>query len=1064
MKHSLTLLTALLLAPLTSIRAAELTLTAPLDYQVVQRSTPAKGLVRIAGELSEEVAGADVSVEARLVGEKQESAWLRVGGSVSGRKVSGTVEAPAGGWWKLEVRVSQGGKQLALGSVAHVGIGEVFVVAGQSNSANHGEEKQTTKTRRVASFDGKAWRIADDPQPGASGGGGSFVPPFADAVAEKENVLVGILACGIGATSVREWLPKGATFPNPPTLMGRVEQLADGQWASKGAAYEAFVARMKSVGPQGFRAVLWHQGESDANQKDATRTLPGRLYREHLEKIIRESRRAIGWEAPWFVAQASYHVPGDEGSDDIRAAQASLWKDGIALEGPDSDALKGKLRERDGKGVHFSGEGLRVHGAKWAEKVIPWLGQQPSAPSSAKSAASEFRLAAPFAEHMVLQREQRVPVWGWSAAGDVVTVQFAAQSKSGVADASGKWAVMLDAMKANSEPQTMTVSSRSGARVEIGDVLIGEVWLCAGQSNMAMTVDGQTKWLHVGGIADAKEVVRGSANPLLRQFSVEWKTDTRPQDDCKGSWSIAGPDATANFSATGYFFARELQQRLKVPVGVINASFGGSSVEGWTSREALERESDSEFVGKMNQLIHDYDHHEQLVAAYVSALSAWEKKYNREDPNGDSDDNEYMSTAEGKKVTLPASLAKLGCPDGGVVWLRRDIEVPAEFGNAWRFDFPACRAFYSVFLNGTKVFDASPTNDNARRSTRPTPPRTLTKPGKNTLVVKLHSQSGASGITSGPFSIVPFNGKLAAVPLAGDWLCKVEKTFAPLPKNAAPMPVAPVKGTLHWMPVPSQYNAMLHPLIPYAMRGVAWYQGESNVGNARYAQHLKILVNDWRRRWGSGDFPFYSCQLAGFGPRSIKPTDSPWAECRERQTAVLDLPNTGLVNLIDTCEDGDLHPLNKQDPGKRLALVALANTYGFKDLAWSGPVFDSMKIAGGKAILTFKHIGGGLVAKPLPATYHPNQRKPELAAKPLELPSPGSELQGFILCDASQKWVNAQARIEGEKVIVWSPEVPSPVAVRYAWANHPVCNLSNQAGLPAFAFRTDDWPAPNVEK
>jgi hypothetical protein len=376
MKPTLTLPTALLLAPLAVCHAAELTLTSPLDYAVMQRSRPGKGWVRIAGELSEGVAGADVSIEARLVGEQQETEWLRAGGSVSGRKVSGTVEAPAGGWYKLEVRVSRGGKEAALGTVAHVGIGEVFVIAGQSNSANHGEERQTTKSRRVAAFDGKEWRIADDPQPGASGGGGSFAPAFADAVVEKENVPVGIIACGIGATSVREWLPKGATFPNPPTLVSRVEQLPTGQWTSKGEAYEAFIARMKSAGLQGFRAVLWHQGESDANQKDATRTLPGKLYREYLKKIIRESRRAIGWNAPWFVAQASYHAPGDEGSDDIRAGQASLWKDGIALEGPDSDALKGKLRERDGSGVHFSDEGLRVHAAKWAEKVLPWLHAQ----------------------------------------------------------------------------------------------------------------------------------------------------------------------------------------------------------------------------------------------------------------------------------------------------------------------------------------------------------------------------------------------------------------------------------------------------------------------------------------------------------------------------------------------------------------------------------------------------------------------------------------------------------------------------------------------------------------
>ncbi len=266
-----------------------------------------------------------------------------------------------------------GEEVLAVSEVEHVGIGEVFVIAGQSNSANYGEEKLTPQSGLVTTFDGKAWRLASDPQPGASGNGGSFIPPFADAVVRQEKVPVGIVACGIGATSVREWLPEGSTFPNPPTLIGRVQQLSDGTWASNGAAFNMFVARMKSLGSEGFRAVLWHQGESDANQKDPQRTLSGELYRASLEKIIIESRREIGWNCPWFVAQASYHVPGDEGSEDIRAAQAALWKMGIALEGPDSDALKGDLRERNGQGVHFSGKGLRVHGEKWAEKVLPWL-------------------------------------------------------------------------------------------------------------------------------------------------------------------------------------------------------------------------------------------------------------------------------------------------------------------------------------------------------------------------------------------------------------------------------------------------------------------------------------------------------------------------------------------------------------------------------------------------------------------------------------------------------------------------------------------------------------------
>jgi Carbohydrate esterase, sialic acid-specific acetylesterase len=376
MRHTLTLLTLLLLAPITLLHAqsVDLTLTEPRDYQVVQRSSLEKGRINITGELSEDIP-ADSAVQVRVVKDNGQMPWSQVD-SVKDRKIVASFDAPAGGWWRLEVQVVNAQKQIAIGSVSHVGVGEVFVIAGQSNSANHGEEKQTTKTRRAASFDGKAWRIADDPQPGASGGGGSFIPAFADAVVEKENVPVGIIACGIGATSVREWLPKGATFPNPPTLVSRVEQLPDGQWASKGEAYDAFIARMKSAGPRGFCAVLWHQGESDANQKDPSRTLSGKLYRESLEKIIRDSRPEIGFEAPWFVAQASYHVPGDEGSDDIRAAQASLWKDGIALEGPDSDALKGKLRERDGNGVHFSGPGLREHGASWAAKVLPWLDRQ----------------------------------------------------------------------------------------------------------------------------------------------------------------------------------------------------------------------------------------------------------------------------------------------------------------------------------------------------------------------------------------------------------------------------------------------------------------------------------------------------------------------------------------------------------------------------------------------------------------------------------------------------------------------------------------------------------------
>ncbi len=349
-----------------------LVLDAPRDYQVVQRNAKNVGTVRVRGKLGAGAEKAD-ALDYRVSVDGKPGVWQKLGTPVKGGAFGATVEVAAGGWYRFEVRAVVGGKAVAAARVEHLGVGEVFVIAGQSNSANHGAEKQTTKTGRVAAFDGDRWQPANDPQPGASGTGGSFLPPFGDAIAEKFGVPVGLVACGVGATSVREWLPKGATFPNPPTLEGNVRKLADGRWESKGDLYAAFCSRMKALGPNGFRAVLWHQGESDANQTDATRTLPGQLYREYVEKLIRDSRKEIGWDAPWFVAQVSYHVPGDEASPDIRAAQAGLWKDGVALEGPDSDALKGELRESGGKGVHFSGPGLRAHAAKWAEKVGPWL-------------------------------------------------------------------------------------------------------------------------------------------------------------------------------------------------------------------------------------------------------------------------------------------------------------------------------------------------------------------------------------------------------------------------------------------------------------------------------------------------------------------------------------------------------------------------------------------------------------------------------------------------------------------------------------------------------------------
>jgi len=357
---------------LGELRAASLSLLAPRDYQVIQRESRTTGTVVIHGKLAD-FAHDSATVQARINQDGKPGLWRSFPTTFAREEFEVRMPAPAGGWYDLEVKVVSRGESLAHSSVAHVGIGEVFVVAGQSNSANHGEERQRTVTSRVSTFDGERWQPANDPMPGASGGGGSFMPPLGDLLVERFDVPVGFVACGIGATSVREWLPKGSRFANPPTLLGQVQKVAEDAWESKGQPFERLVARMQAMGPRGFRAVLWHQGESDANQQDPTRTLPGALYHDYLAKIIKQSRLKIGWEAPWFVAQVSYHVPGDEASPDIRAAQAALWQDGTALEGPDTDSLKSEWREAGGRGVHFSGPGLREHAARWMEKLAPWL-------------------------------------------------------------------------------------------------------------------------------------------------------------------------------------------------------------------------------------------------------------------------------------------------------------------------------------------------------------------------------------------------------------------------------------------------------------------------------------------------------------------------------------------------------------------------------------------------------------------------------------------------------------------------------------------------------------------
>lgn len=354
-----------------------LDLESPSDYQVIQRSSQRSAFVSIRGTTDQALVG-DLVFEASYestdsADSKAPRVWEQFTVKREDLQFSGQIELPEGGWYKLRVRVRLAERIVAESMIPHVGVGEVFVVAGQSNSANHGEERTATKTGLVSMQSGSGWLLAHDPITGASGNGGSFLPHFGDRIAEKFQVPVGLVARGIGATSVREWLPEGIYFPNPPTIESRVRRTDDRQWESDGTAYHSLRKVVEVLGPSGFRAVLWHQGESDANQRDASRTLQGDLYTRYLTTIIEGIRDDAKWPVPWFVAQASYHTPDDPGSDEIRNAQLAVARSGIALQGPDSDKLQGDYRDQSGRGVHFSAKGLRAHGDLWFEKVAPWI-------------------------------------------------------------------------------------------------------------------------------------------------------------------------------------------------------------------------------------------------------------------------------------------------------------------------------------------------------------------------------------------------------------------------------------------------------------------------------------------------------------------------------------------------------------------------------------------------------------------------------------------------------------------------------------------------------------------
>jgi len=647
---------------------------------------------------------------------------------------------------------------------------------------------------------------------------------------------------------------------------------------------------------------------------------------------------------------------------------------------------------------------------------------------------ADVKLPSIISDHMVLEKSAKVPIWGRAGAGEEVTVTMNGISAKAVADAGGKWMTTLNLQNCAPGPFEMTVEGNN--QLTLVDVVVGEVWLASGQSNMAFVMSGEV---------DSATEVPSSANTLLREFKVQRNPHAEPQDVVQGKWVAASPETTGNFSAVGYFFGKKLQRDLNVPIGIVNASVGGTPSEAWTSAESLLTvPALKDACEPIWAAAKDYPGKKK---AFVDGLRTWIKSNGCEDkPSADVGAyvGENISSDGWVPVRLPGDVIAPGLPKSGVVWLRKEVTCSGATTLILPID-----GFDRVYWNGKILQETSwldfPGTGFVRRYN--VPPAEV-KQGKNVLAIRLYEPVGPAKVTAEP--------KAGTASLAGEWLAKAEREFPLVDKATVALPSPPANPPDLGSVAAFLYNGMINPIIPYAIRGAIWYQGEANVHRAvQYKTSFPLLITDWRKQWDQGDFPFYFCQLTSYAAKSPVPRDSLWAEVREAQSSALSVPKTGQAVIIDLGEASDIHPRNKRDVGERLALLALAKDYG-KAIPFSGPAYDSMKVENGKAILQFQQTDGGLVAKALPSTHVLKSAANETA--PLVRNRPSSELEGFAICGEDKKWVWADARIDGNAVVVWSDEVPVPIAVRYAWSDNPTCNLFNGAGLPASPFRTDNFP------
>ena len=616
-----------------------------------------------------------------------------------------------------------------------------------------------------------------------------------------------------------------------------------------------------------------------------------------------------------------------------------------------------------------------------------------------------------FSDNMVLQRNKVIPVWGWAKANEKITVQFDHQTKKTKADKNGKWMVKLDNETAGG-PYQLIVKGKN--TITINDVLVGEVWICSGQSNMEMPIEG---W---GKINNYKEEIADANYPMIRHFKVPNEVSSTPLEDVSGgSWQICSPATAGDFSAVAYFFGRELYNKLKVPIGLLNTSWGGTIVETWASRKAFENSDEFKSMIAGMPLLNLDSLAKVKTQETRKRLEALQGSLNVTD--ADTWKDAVTDDSKWPQMQLPNlwETQQIGDMDG-LVWFRKTVNISAEDAGK-----PA-ELFLSMiddnditYVNGVKVGNTD--GYNVRRDYKI--PSGILKEGKNVIAVRVEDTGGGGGIygNSDDMKLALGNNVIS---LAGNWYFRIEKITSgasSIGPNSYPTLL---------------FNAMVNPLIPFAMEGVIWYQGESNAGRAyQYSKAFPLMINDWRSRRNEGQFPFYFVQLASFNAANgNSKSGSSWAELRESQTKTLSLPNTGMAVTTDIGNPSDIHPKDKQDVGKRLAAIAFHNVYGDNNV-YSGPMYQSMKIDGNKIRISFTHTGTGLMVK-----------------------DKYGYLKGFEIAGADKKFYYAKAYMDGSDVVVYADEVTDPVAVRYGWADDAGDdNLFNKEGFPGSPFRTDNW-------